>query len=269
MKKINDLRKIFEKYILESDRDLVYKEKLINHFNNNIIWISLRNLDITEYNKKYNNLKGKAFYLKLKEEGYEILESPSGNRDAFSNVHKYLKEVIGIYFKPKGEYIEHIYHQIHTIYTEEEKENLNNTLVIEEASFNWNLKPKNKCDLEITPESLKYKRDINVAKNALVRAQFLCEYNNKDKLFLRKGSQDKFYTEAHHLIPLSKNQEFEYSLDIEENIVSLCSHCHNLLHYGRYEDKRNILEKLFKDRQNALSKCGIHISLPDLLNYYK
>lgn len=45
-----------------------------------------------------------------------------------------------------------------------------------------------------------------------------------------------------NLTPISKYKDFDYkncSLDAMDNIVSLCSHCHNLLHYGKYEDKNH------------------------------
>ena len=54
-----------------------------------------------------------------------------------------------------------------------------------------------------------------------------------------------------------------------ENIVSLCSNCHNLLHYGRFTDKEPILEKLYKDRKEALKKVGLEITLEQLKEYYK
>ncbi|KFE42588.1 hypothetical protein SAGN_02522 [Staphylococcus agnetis] len=54
-----------------------------------------------------------------------------------------------------------------------------------------------------------------------------------------------------------------------ENIVSLCSHCHNLLHYGKFEDKKPILEKLFNERKKALSAVGLDITLEKLEAYYK
>lgn len=38
--------------------------------------------------------------------------------------------------------------------------------------------------------------------------------------------------EPHHLIPLQYHEEFEWSLDVEANVVSLCSECHNQIHYG-------------------------------------
>ena len=111
------------------------------------------------------------------------------------------------------------------------------------------------------------KRDPKRAIDALIRAGFLCEFNSDDRTFLRKNG--KPYTEPHHLIPLSKYQDFDYSLDVMENIVSLCSHCHNLLHYGRFEDKLVILEKLYNERKEALEKCGLHITFNELAEYYR
>jgi 5-methylcytosine-specific restriction protein A len=58
-------------------------------------------------------------------------------------------------------------------------------------------------------------------------------------------------------------------LDVEENIVSLCSHCRNLLHYGRPVDKEPVLKKLFTDRQAALLAAGLDLgAFEDLMKYY-
>nr|DAV98420.1 MAG TPA: putative restriction endonuclease [Caudoviricetes sp.] len=111
------------------------------------------------------------------------------------------------------------------------------------------------------------KRDPKRAADALKRAGYSCEVNAEDRIFLRKNG--KGYTEPHHLIPISKYREFNYSLDVMENIVSLCSHCHNLLHYGRFEDKEPILEKLYHERIEALKKCGLDLSLEQLKGYYR
>ena len=114
----------------------------------------------------------------------------------------------------------------------------------------------------------KPKRDPQRAAKALARADYLCEYDAQDKTFIRKNG--KRYTEPHHLIPISKYKDFNgNSIDIMENIVSLCSHCHNLLHYGRLEDKKLILKKLYGERIEALKKCGIEITLEQLYGYYK
>ncbi len=113
------------------------------------------------------------------------------------------------------------------------------------------------------------KRSSKIAARALKKANFVCENNQSDRVFLRKTGTHN-YTEPHHLIPLSKQSEFKgNSVDIEENIVSLCSYCHNLLHYGRFEDKEQILRKLFNERKEALKDCGIKLNFRELMEYYK
>ena len=111
------------------------------------------------------------------------------------------------------------------------------------------------------------KRDPKRAADALEHADYLCEYDSSDRTFLRKNGKN--YTEPHHLIPISKYRDFDYSVDVMENIVSLCSHCHNLLHYGRFEDKVPVLTKLYNDRIAALRKCGLDLTLEQLMSYYR
>lgn len=110
-----------------------------------------------------------------------------------------------------------------------------------------------------------YPRDRQAAANALAKAHFLCEADKDHLSFIRKNS-DKPYTEPHHLIPLAFQDRFEVSLDVEENIVSLCSNCHNEIHYGADADK--LIEKLFAERCSDLKRAGIDIFLQDVLAMY-
>lgn len=110
-----------------------------------------------------------------------------------------------------------------------------------------------------------YTRNRQVAMNALIDAGNVCEVNSKHKLFKRKNSNIN-YTEPHHLVPMAYSDDFGVSLDIEENIISLCSHCHNHLHYGR--DIEGILQKLYDSRKELLSSAGISLSFDHLLSYY-
>ena len=110
-----------------------------------------------------------------------------------------------------------------------------------------------------------YPRDRNVAMNALLHANYKCEVDQNHPTFIRKNL-DINYTESHHLVPMAYSDLFNVSLDVEENIVSLCSNCHNLLHYGR--DFKDILEKLYNERKEDLNKVGIDITFEQLLNMY-
>lgn len=111
------------------------------------------------------------------------------------------------------------------------------------------------------------KRNSKTAAKALKKAGYHCEFDRADRTFPRKTG--KPYTEPHHLIPISKYREFTTSLDSMENIVSLCSNCHNLLHYGRLEDKVLVLKKLYNERKDALAAIGINLKPEQLVSYYK
>ena len=115
-------------------------------------------------------------------------------------------------------------------------------------------------------EKRKYKRDRIVAKNALKNADYRCEVDPSHSTFLRKKI-DLPYTEPHHLIPMYYQSQFNVSLDVEQNIVSLCSNCHNQLHYGR--ENSALLIRLYQERCLLLQEAGIMITIDDLLEMYK
>ncbi|OHW63573.1 HNH endonuclease [Andreesenia angusta] len=110
-----------------------------------------------------------------------------------------------------------------------------------------------------------YPRDRQTALNALAHAHYLCEVDKSHPTFIRKNS-DKSYTEPHHLVPMAYSDNFNVSLDVEENIVSLCSNCHNQVHYG--EGAEGILRKLYSERKEVLERVGIEVTLKELLQMY-
>ena len=112
------------------------------------------------------------------------------------------------------------------------------------------------------------KRNPNAAQKALFNAKNLCEIDAKHPSFLRKNKKN-MYMEPHHLIPLSMTCYFNVNLDREENIFSLCSNCHNQIHYGTKEDVRRLISKLFYSRQDKICAIlGRTIELEELLRLY-
>ncbi|WP_414630863.1 HNH endonuclease [Alteromonas australica] len=76
--------------------------------------------------------------------------------------------------------------------------------------------------------------------------------------------------EAHHLIPMEFQDDFEHSIDVPENIISLCPTCHRLFHHASDCEKKEIIEKFFDKRSAALSfERGVMIKKDTLLRYYK
>ncbi len=139
------------------------------------------------------------------------------------------------------------------------------TTLEQEEDFEYAGVPQTKDEPTYTNGRKVYKRDKKRAINALKKAKHKCEVDSEHSTFIRKNSSQP-YTEPHHLIPLGFSDRFDVSLDVEENIVSLCSNCHNQLHYGR--DIRNILEYLYNQRKELLEKVGIMITLQDLFEMY-
>ena len=135
--------------------------------------------------------------------------------------------------------------------------------VDENFTYKYDKKKKQKYTIQNGIKT--YIRDRKVAMNALKKANHKCEVDSEHEVFLRRNV-DVGYTESHHLVPMAYSDIFDVSLDVEENMVSLCSHCHNLLHYGK--DFERVLEKLYYERVNHLNKVGIYISFDQLREMY-
>jgi hypothetical protein len=111
-------------------------------------------------------------------------------------------------------------------------------------------------------------RDTKIKEFVLKHANYSCEYDKKHVSFVKK-SDDKNYTEIHHLIPLELQftEKFKFiNLDCPANMVSLCSNCHNCLHYDK--DFKLILTKLYNMKKGELERSGIKITLEELISYY-
>ncbi len=128
--------------------------------------------------------------------------------------------------------------------------------------------PEEKRESHRSGNRVVYSRKLSVAKNALSRANHMCEVDPSHKSFLRRNGHTS-YMEPHHLIPISFTDYFGVNLDREQNIFSLCSNCHNQIHYGRKEDIRKLIKKLFLSRAREIcSILGREISIEDIYRIY-
>lgn len=92
---------------------------------------------------------------------------------------------------------------------------------------------------------------------------FRCETH----YFTAKES-DKNYLEIHHLIPHEFGNDFENSIEILENYIPLCPHCHRLLHFGTDRERKPLLNLLFNLRKKGLKDNGLEIDVKQLEQYY-
>lgn len=132
-------------------------------------------------------------------------------------------------------------------------------------TFEYTGKPnQRKCNR--SKNGLSYPRSKGVSQNALNKAGYRCEVDSDHPTFRRRNSSLN-YTEPHHIVPMSRQDAFDTSLDVEENIISLCCNCHKQIHLGQgYED---MLKEIYTARKRLLKKVGIDISLENLILYYK
>ena len=69
-----------------------------------------------------------------------------------------------------------------------------------------------------------------------------------------------------------RSPEFQYqftnSIDVEANVVSLCSVCHDQIHHGKMADKKMIITDLLNKRATRLFNAGISVSLQQLIKFY-
>lgn len=67
---------------------------------------------------------------------------------------------------------------------------------------------------------------------------------------------------------MSAQDNFEYTIDFANNIVTLCPNCHRRIHYGLPKDKFEMIKILYEKRKDIYPKYGIEITLKELLSFY-
>ena len=164
-------------------------------------------------------------------------------------------------FPPKIHYIEDEIQNDDSLINE-----LQNSANLEATvDFEYEGKPRPVPEPKHVNDRVVYPRNRQTAVNALAHAGYLCEIDANHPTFIRKQS-GKPYTEPHHLIPISQQDRFSVSLDVEENIVSLCSTCHKHIHYGAGADE--LLKKLYEKRKKKLQSVGIIVTEDELISFY-
>ena len=139
-------------------------------------------------------------------------------------------------------------------------------LDMKHETFDFTYEQHKKPTLSLSTRPRKtFSRSVEAAKNSLRHARWKCEFNASHETFPRR-IDGLPYLETHHLIPLKYANRFGTSIDVPENIVCLCSMCHNRIHYGK--NNREIIEYLWNLRKDDLRKLGIDIGLSQLLTFY-
>ena len=112
-----------------------------------------------------------------------------------------------------------------------------------------------------------WKKNPGIAKACLANSNYECQVNPAHKTFTSKVT-GRNYVEAHHLVPMEFQEQFQWSLDVDSNIIPLCPNCHRLLHNATHTEKVELLKVLFYKSKQDLAKQGISLSWERLIRFY-
>lgn len=127
--------------------------------------------------------------------------------------------------------------------------------------------PLSKANKKDSSKSSSWPRSPSIMAEAFEKSSFLCEVEKKHETFIHPKS-GKNFVEGHHIIPMSKQEDFKFSLDVPENILSLCPNCHRAFHHSEPTLKKKLIRRFHGERTSGLIERGIFISLEELFNYY-
>jgi hypothetical protein len=112
-----------------------------------------------------------------------------------------------------------------------------------------------------------WSRKAKMSAKAIHNAKFTCELGPQHKTFV-SDKTGKDFMEAHHFIPMEFQDKVEVSIDVPENILSLCPTCHRQFHHAIASEKEVIIGRVFSERESLLLTRGIDVSLTEVLKIY-
>jgi 5-methylcytosine-specific restriction enzyme A len=124
-----------------------------------------------------------------------------------------------------------------------------------------------KKDKRNSTTSSSWARKVNRSFMALDNAEFKCENDNSHFTFISDKTKHQF-VEAHHLIPMEFQGDFNVSIYVPENIISLCPNCHRAFHSAEKDLKATLIDKFYNARENLLLRRSISIDKAKLFEYY-
>ena len=113
----------------------------------------------------------------------------------------------------------------------------------------------------------KHNRSAALGQKVCSKAGYKCQYNSDHETFISASTGD-FFVEPHHFIPVSRNTEFEYDLDVEENIIVLCPNCHRAIHYGDIKLRQRMIDRFYGNRIEGLRNKKIDVTLHKIYEFY-
>lgn len=91
---------------------------------------------------------------------------------------------------------------------------------------------------------------------------------NNCRYFTSK-EDNRNYLEIHHLVPREFSCDFDDTIEVVENYVPLCPHCHRLLHKAVDRERKCLISYLYHQRITELQNHNIDLNIKTLYRYYR
>lgn len=131
-------------------------------------------------------------------------------------------------------------------------------------------KPEKKVD-DTTKSGRKYLDSVFNYRKKIARrmSNYTCELEQyKDCRYFTSKKTGHNYVEVHHFVPRQFRNNYEYSIDVFANYITLCPHCHKMIHLATDRERIDAIRYIYNKRSGRLHECGIEVELEDLLKYY-
>ena len=94
------------------------------------------------------------------------------------------------------------------------------------------------------------------------RSNYHCileESENCSGHYFTSKKENQNYVEVHHFIPREFFSEFEHTIEVLDNYVTLCPCCHRKIHHASDRERRSMILTIYNKRKNLLEADGIII----------
>lgn len=118
----------------------------------------------------------------------------------------------------------------------------------------------------------KYKTRKNIKDAKISDSNYTCECNDETHLYFISEATNENYVEGHHIIPMEFQRMYwedkRKNLDVAQNIVPLCPHCHKRIHHGIKNERIEVIKKIYEKNKERLQELDEGLTMEILASYY-
>lgn len=192
--------------------------------------------------------------------------------ELYSQYFEFDKEIVLQFSVENKNIIEPILMNIYNVEElEDEKEEIDqDSQTIDTTNIDLSDRPEPRID-DTTLEGKRMLKDIFTMRKKIARekANYKCELEEyKGCKYFTSKSTNHNYVEVHHFIPREFRNSFENSVDVLANYITLCPHCHKMIHLAIDRERIDVIRYIYNRRKERLEACGLDVDLKEIMEYY-